>query len=110
MDGCCEEIDTAPEPFDILQIVLMDRPESYLVVRGTKGGDRLFQVHVGLGLDKSFPANEDHESLRMIAAQVLRVVRESSLSVQARDSAAGRIEAWRDSLGERFDETDTTSA
>jgi hypothetical protein len=110
MDGSCEEIDTTSEPFDILQIVFTDRPESYLVVRGTQGGDRLFQVHVGLGVDRLFAADEDHESLRMIAAQVLRAVRESSLSVQARDSAVERIEAWRDSLGERFDEPDTTSA
>lgn len=110
LDGCCGEIDTTSEPFDILQIMFTDRPESYLKVRGTQGGDRLYQVQVGLGMDKLFTADEDHESLRMIAAQLMRAVRESSLSVQARDRAVARIRAWRDSLGERFDGKDTTSA
>src|SRR3982750_2678455 len=79
LDGGCQQKDPTSEPFDVLQVMFTDRPESYLVVRGTQGGDRLFQVHVGMGNDRLFAADDDHESLRMIATQVLRAVHESSL-------------------------------
>jgi len=103
--GCCDDIDTTSEPFDILQLVFMDRPESYLVVRGTRGGERLFQIEVGMGLDRLFASEEDHRFLRMMAEQVLRAVSKSSLRTATRENVTARVERWIDSLGERFDET-----
>jgi hypothetical protein len=35
------------QPFDILQLVLMDRPLGHTHHNGTKQGDRLYQVEVG---------------------------------------------------------------
>jgi len=45
--GAFSHIDTSGAPFDTLQFVLMDGPAGYAHLEGTRGGDRLFQVHIG---------------------------------------------------------------
>jgi hypothetical protein len=43
------DIAASSAPFDTLQFVLMDRPGGYVHLQGARGGDRLFQVHIGAG-------------------------------------------------------------
>ena len=99
---CCEDVDTGSERFDVLQVVFMDRPENFLEIRGTQDGDRLNQVHVGMGIDRTFDSEHDYEFLRLVAEQVLRAVRQSPLGVDVRDDAIARVEQWRDSLADDF--------
>lgn len=44
---CSDDVDTTAQRFDILQLVFMDRPESFLKVEATPDRDRLFQIYVG---------------------------------------------------------------
>lgn len=107
---CSDDVDTSGQRFDILQLVFLDRPESFLKVESTKDGDRLLQVYVGIGLERDFSQEQDHAFLCLVAEQTLRAVHHSPLSLQLRGEVAARVERWRDSLGERFDETPRSKA
>ena len=108
--GCSDDVDTKAQRFDILQLVFMDRPESFLKVEGMRNGDRLLQIFVGLGLERNFSEQHDHRFLCFVAEQVLRAVRHSPLSLELHGEVAARVKRWRDSLGERFDESHKPSA
>jgi hypothetical protein len=108
--GCCDELSTDSKPFDALQLVFMDRPESFLKPEGTRSGDRLYQVLVGIGVDRHFSPQGDRQFLCFLAHQVLRAVQQSPLGAEVREGVSARVERWRDSLGDRFDETNGTSA
>jgi hypothetical protein len=107
---CCADVVTTSESFDILQLVFMDRPESFLSVEGTQNGDRLFQIHVGIGLERDFGLEHDHSFLCLVADQVLRAVQASPLGLDLRGKIVTRVEYWRGSLTERLDEAHTPSA
>lgn len=96
--GCCDEVDTSSAPFDTLQLVFIDRPEDFLLAEGTRAGDRLSQVHVGLGNGRQLRPQDDHEFLRFVADQVLRAVQQSPLAPDMREYVSARIERWRDSV------------
>ena len=51
-------IDSSGASFDTLQFVLMDRPSGYTHIEGTRGNDRLFQVHIGANALPCGPGNE----------------------------------------------------
>lgn len=105
LHGCCDEVDTGSQPFDTLQLVFEDRPEDFLVVKGTGSGDRLFQVLVGLGISRGFAPHSDHQFLCFLADQVLRAVHQLPAGPDLREDIEARVRQWRDSLGERFHET-----
>ena len=110
LNDCCDDVDTTAQRFDILQLVFMDRPESFLKVEGTRDGDRLLQVFVGIGLERDFSQEHDYRFLCLVAEQALRAVHHSPLNLALRGEVATRVERWRDSLGERFDDTHKPSA
>lgn len=98
--GCCNELDTASQPFDTLQLVFEDEPESFLMSEGIRSSDRLYQVLVGLGVGCDFTPQSDHRFLCFVADQVLRAVQHSPLTVEIREDVSARVERWRDSLGD----------
>jgi hypothetical protein len=83
------DIDTTDEPFDVLQLVFMDRPPDYIKPIGTKRGDRLFQVEVGI------PSSEAlrEETLRHeVASRVEMAVSVSSLSEEKKNEILLKLE------------------
>jgi len=107
---CCDEVDTAAERFDVLQLVFMDRPESFLHCEGTKGDDRLFQVQVGIGLERDFTPERDRSFLSLVADQALRAVQKATRSAELREEVSAKVARWKDSLGERLDDPHTPKA
>jgi hypothetical protein len=109
LQGCCAEVDTESQEFDTLQLVFEDKPEGFLAVKGTHAGDRLFQVLVGMGGKRDFSLHNDYQFLCFVAEKVSLAVQQSPLRLGLREDVLARVEAWRDSLRERFHDTAKTS-
>jgi hypothetical protein len=86
-----KDISTANEPFDILQVVFMDEPESYIEVEGAPRGSRLFQVLAGLPRDLNFKPQDDPILVSAIEKQILVAIDRSSLSKETKLEAITRM-------------------
>lgn len=89
--GCITDISTANEPFDVLQVVFMDEPESYIEIKGAPSGSRLFQVLAGLPGDLNFKPQDDPLLVSAIKNQILVAIDRSSLSEETKLVAKSRI-------------------
>jgi hypothetical protein len=88
---CVKDIGTANEPFDVLQVLFMDEPETYIEVKGTSGGDRLFQVWTGLPKHLNFKPQDDPLLVSAIEKQILVAIDISPLSQATKLEAISRI-------------------
>ena len=95
---CCASIDASEESFDVLQLVFVDEPESFIQVAGVRGGDRLYQASVGMPMDGNFGPSDDRAFLRTVGAQVLRVIEESPLGAGAQRASSGAVTRWLESI------------
>jgi len=96
--ACCFHIPSSREPFDILQLVFIDEPENFLEKEGTRGGDRLYQVSVGMPLDGAFGPGDDQEFLSSVGNQVLRAIDASPLGLRARRKVLAAVRCWLDAV------------
>jgi hypothetical protein len=79
LEESCQNIPTAEAPFDILQIVFVDEPESYVKGIGTRR-DRLYQIEIGVPEGLEFKLTEDAIFIAKIAQQFRRAVKLSGLA------------------------------
>ena len=82
-------VDTTREPFDVLQLVFMDRPPTHLKSVGTKRGDRLFQVEVGIPSPEGIT---DETLLHEVAARIEMAISVCPLSDPAKQDILSRFE------------------
>jgi hypothetical protein len=99
--NCCSGIRSSRETFDILQLVFTDEPEDFIRKEGTRGGDRLYQVFVGMPMDGAFGPGDDQQFLRSVGNQVLRAIDQSPLGPPARRKASVTVGRWLDSVAAR---------
>ncbi len=88
-----EGFSTTDEEFDVLQIVFVDKNDEYLKVSGTKKGDRLFQVEVGIPSNISFKPDSDEKLAKETKRRVLTATNVSSLQQDRKIEASKLIEA-----------------
>src|SRR5262245_38087540 len=88
---CVKDISAANEPFDILQVVFMDEPETYIKIEGAPGGSRLFQILAGLPRHLNFKPQDDLLLISAIEKQVLAAIDRSPLSQETKLEAISRI-------------------
>jgi RNase H-fold protein (predicted Holliday junction resolvase) len=74
LKAVAEDIDTNDESFDTLQLVFEDHDDDYLELIGTKKGDRLFQVAVGIPTSVSLKRNSDEELVKEMAKRLREAV------------------------------------
>jgi hypothetical protein len=99
MRECLNDVSTATEPFDGVQVVFMDEPESYLQVESTTEGTRIFQVLTGLPRHLTFEAQDDPVLASAMKAQVVTAVSiaidGAPLSPETKSKAISRLRALR---------------
>jgi hypothetical protein len=93
MRECAKDISTANEPFDILQVVFRDRPETFIEVKGATDGSRLFQVLAGLPRDLNFKPQDDPVLVSEIKKQLLIAIDRSTLSPETKSKAISKVQA-----------------
>lgn len=90
---CCKGIVTESEPFDILQIVFEDQPETFVESHKMRKASRLLQISVGLPSSLSFKPADDDLLLSEMEKQILKAVEQSNLSEAKKKEAIQQIEA-----------------
>lgn len=91
LEAVAESLPTENEPFDVLQVIFMDRAEDY-VHPVVPQDDRIRQIEVGMGLDVTFPPSADSEFIRLLVRQVASAIRDSTLSSQGKVILLQRLE------------------
>jgi len=86
-----EDIDSADEPFDTLQLVFADRADDYIELVGTKGGDRLFQVKVGIPTNISLKRDGDEDLIKEVAKRLKEAVKLCPLAEEKKRIIMKRI-------------------
>jgi hypothetical protein len=104
LDGMREwlnDVSSATEPFDVIQVVFMDEPEGYLEVVGTTEGSRIFQILTGLPGHLTFNAQDDLILASAIQAQAVTAasiaVDEAPLSPETKSRASSKLRSLRQS-------------
>jgi hypothetical protein len=77
--------------FDILQLVFVDRPPAYASAIGCRGGDRLFQVHVGIPDEKDVDYRNGTAFVRMVADKVMVAAKSSGLPDATQSQLAEKL-------------------
>ena len=85
------DIDTSSEPFDTLQLVFKDRDDDYLELIGTKKGDRLFQVAVGIPTNVSLKRDGDEDLVKEVAKRLHDAVESCPLAEDKKRIVLERI-------------------
>jgi hypothetical protein len=94
-----DDVSTATEPFDVIQVVFMDEPECYLEVEGTTEGSRIFQILAGLPRHLTFEAQDDLILASAMKAQVVDAVSiaidKAPLSPETKSEVVSKLRAFR---------------
>jgi hypothetical protein len=95
LESVCSAASTRDDLFDILQVVFVDAPAATVRLVGTKSGDRLYQVNVGLPEGLSFRPADDIAFVTAVANQVLRAIEKAPLSPEKRKAGSAGIDECR---------------
>jgi len=91
LEMVAQDIDVSDEPFDTLQLVFEDHDNDYLELIGTRKGDRLFQVAVGIPTDVSLKRDGDEKLVKKVAKRLQSAVESCPLAEEKKEVILERI-------------------
>lgn len=90
IENIAADVSTDTEVFDIFQIIFVDRPENYVHPIKPKM-DRIFQMEVGMGEEKTFGPQYDNDFLALVCRQVDASLRQVPLNEDRRKTMLDRL-------------------
>ena len=86
-------IETSTLPYDVLQIVLLDRNEDYARAVGCKN-DRIFQVEVAAPNEATVPFNDERKFVRYVAERLQTAIKLGCLPVSIEKEIADEVSSF----------------